>query len=956
MPAVSKQQQKFFGIVRAIQKGDAPASKFSKSAQKAAKTMKKKDVKDFADTDRKGLPKKVQKEERDYKAEYKKFQSSDKAKKYRAELNQYNRKRGTYGNGDGKDASHKGGKIAGFEKESTNRGRAEKSRLKKEDITMLEAKFTDDTLASRIKHWSKQHKGTGIGYGHVLGALAIHMKEMGWDKSFKEVVKVAKELSKKKKVESVFAVKGKEDKDGYRHADNPDFKYHMESVNEATPTGRASVVGLSKNKDLVIPKNQMSKAKGQYKKMMNHLMKAGKSMTQPGEIDMMVSHMESAYDEMLALWKNVKEVKKESINEGSKDIARFTATFEKLLKKQMGRKKIPSEKDIERVHSLMRKRYGDLGIEKESVNEATVSGIHKAVKFWQDMFRPGPIPKEYINQLIKKKGVLPSKSHIKAIYRANKNPSSKDLEKAWKGLVKDKYVRAASGLWRWNKQFESVNEKMGPKQFHSYMQYVFDTQFKTPDEKKMKKSLIKKLNIAQKKKGLPIFKESVNEAKLNEYDKWKNTRIQAKNIFRMLKQKHKNNIPKMKKGLEVIFKQNKTKPDQQKVMWQEFNKFFKIKESVNEAKIAHSKGGYIEVGKWYLFNYGKWKTQVKVVSIDSKGMKIYNPNDQWKYIIPMNMIKKKKIGGYMTPLKESVNEGKERISISKDIKTYKGKKVPKGKYEVINARGRFATLMRIHDRVDGGNIYNLVPLNSLRRVAKSIKESVNEGKFAIKHNNGRYLTSKSPQDKKPQYFKSEKDAKNMLSGLDWKYRGNYSIVKESVNEASVSQVRSVIKRVQKQLSNKWKKKGGWENFGQKELRKMKDKFKYDPYGSPQERQIAKVLDDFDNWAVNYVGENVNEASQTAKAILKQLGGNKFIAMTGAKNFTGDNKSLQFSLPKAKGGINKVRIELDRGRDLYNIEFGSLRAGKYKVKKKFKGIYADQMGDLFEKTTGLYIRL
>ena len=179
----------------------------------------------------------------------------------------------------------------------------------------------------------------------------------------------------------------------------------------------------------------------------------------------------------------------------------------------------------------------------ESVNEATVSGTDKAVKFWQDMFRPGPIPKEYINQLIKKKGVLPSKSHIKAIYRANKNPSSKDLEKAWKGLVKDKYVRAASGLWRWNKQFESVNE----------------------------------------------------------------------------------------------------------------------------AKIAHSKGGYIEVGKWYLFNYGKWKTQVKVVSIDSKGMKIYNPNDQWKYIIPMNMIKKKKIGGYMTPLKESVNEKVIKVSKKDNI-------------------------------------------------------------------------------------------------------------------------------------------------------------------------------------------------------------------------------------------------------------------------------------------------
>ena len=74
------------------------------------------------------------KEERDYKAEYKKYGSSTKAKKYRAELNQYNRKKGTYGNNDGKDASHKGGKIVGFEKESTNRGRREKSRLKKEDI------------------------------------------------------------------------------------------------------------------------------------------------------------------------------------------------------------------------------------------------------------------------------------------------------------------------------------------------------------------------------------------------------------------------------------------------------------------------------------------------------------------------------------------------------------------------------------------------------------------------------------------------------------------------------------------------------------------------------------------------------------------------------------------------------------------------------------------------------
>ena len=78
-----------------------------------------------------------EKAKRDYKAEYKKFQSSTKAKKYRAELNKYNRQKGTYGNGDKKDASHKGGKIVGFESQSKNRGRAEKSRLKKEDLKRL---------------------------------------------------------------------------------------------------------------------------------------------------------------------------------------------------------------------------------------------------------------------------------------------------------------------------------------------------------------------------------------------------------------------------------------------------------------------------------------------------------------------------------------------------------------------------------------------------------------------------------------------------------------------------------------------------------------------------------------------------------------------------------------------------------------------------------------------------
>ena len=62
MPALSKNQQRFFGIVRAIQKGEqAPTTP---ETAKAAADMKKSDVKKFASTKHKGLPnKKVTTEE-----------------------------------------------------------------------------------------------------------------------------------------------------------------------------------------------------------------------------------------------------------------------------------------------------------------------------------------------------------------------------------------------------------------------------------------------------------------------------------------------------------------------------------------------------------------------------------------------------------------------------------------------------------------------------------------------------------------------------------------------------------------------------------------------------------------------------------------------------------------------------------------------------------------------------
>ena len=59
MPASSKAQQRFFGVVKAMQKGDIPKKG---RAGKIAKQMSKKDVDDFASTKHKGKPEKVKRE------------------------------------------------------------------------------------------------------------------------------------------------------------------------------------------------------------------------------------------------------------------------------------------------------------------------------------------------------------------------------------------------------------------------------------------------------------------------------------------------------------------------------------------------------------------------------------------------------------------------------------------------------------------------------------------------------------------------------------------------------------------------------------------------------------------------------------------------------------------------------------------------------------------------------
>eukprot|EP01037_Dinobryon_pediforme_P020756 gene20756-21457_t len=97
----------------------------------------------------------------------------------------------------------------------------------------------------------------------------------------------------------------------------------------------------------------------------------------------------------------------------------------------------------------------------------------------------------------------------------------------------------------------------------------------------------------------------------------------------------------------------------------------------------------------------------------------------------------------------------------------------------------------------------------------------------------------------------------------------------------------------------------------------------------------------------------------AATILAQLGGNKFRAMTGAKNLVAlERGGLQFDLPRGAttNKATKVQIVL-AGNDTYTLAFYKVRGINCdKIGQDVHGLYCDQLRGAFEGATGLATRL
>lgn len=99
-----------------------------------------------------------------------------------------------------------------------------------------------------------------------------------------------------------------------------------------------------------------------------------------------------------------------------------------------------------------------------------------------------------------------------------------------------------------------------------------------------------------------------------------------------------------------------------------------------------------------------------------------------------------------------------------------------------------------------------------------------------------------------------------------------------------------------------------------------------------------------------------DAKTVANTILSQMGGaGRIAAMTGAKHFLAHEDEcggVSFRFPNRRGP-NHVKITLT-ARDLYKVVFSRIRKYKAHPKGSFDMIFAEQLKELFETETGLYL--
>jgi len=114
-------------------------------------------------------------------------------------------------------------------------------------------------------------------------------------------------------------------------------------------------------------------------------------------------------------------------------------------------------------------------------------------------------------------------------------------------------------------------------------------------------------------------------------------------------------------------------------------------------------------------------------------------------------------------------------------------------------------------------------------------------------------------------------------------------------------------------------------------------------------------------------------NQIANAIYQQLGGGRFVAMTGTKGFVWDEAKQTLRMALTRNGSKANRLDvIYNPDDTYTMRFFHYTPARFRIDhkkctyneypekitevKKFEHIYCDQLQELFTDVTKMYLTL
>jgi len=913
------------------------------------------------------------KAKRDYKAEYKKFQSSTKAKKYRAELNKYNRQKGTYGNGDGKDASHKGGKIVGFEAQSKNRGRAEKSRLKKES-NVVEGKL--ETLALNLLR--DMNKNLGIQkYDHKKGTT-----------HFKKVLRFLQKKMPRTPMRKIGDIAMSYDK--YRQKQPKATIPDIDSVKDMEKTLKSlgmkeSVkenVNILNELRIDLPNFDYEKHKRDIFGLFNKLKIKGMLGDRQGKVNWLVLKDKDDWKKAEPILKKLKikyKLKESAVGEHHQAITKFILTA--LSKAGIKIRKVQMMKK-----SWLQGKYwygGFFTVRAQNNNDVLPFYVDKKGNVNLQVSPKDYIIGKYPNmstlvQNLKdfKKTDL-DESVNESAWTPEQTKAVEKLDRKFYKLLAKKEIKPyspeAARIWttggfrdEMKKIFgknESVNE--ASSKIKDFRMIVKQNKAKRVDNMNIDvdtaKAIIKKYNSLgkhQKQKFITQKLKNVVKSVDESVNEFKNM---SPGLKKALAQKGYGplffTIDQSKRQLKQM---KYTKGEIEDTLFTMFGdqdpkivkkiKESKIKESINEKK-----------GAWFNSLFPKSKVQKAIEIAKEMGGNMTGATKKIEKFFP-GMILNTDVQDALRKYNESINEREMSIKDAfKDLVKDHGAKKALDMLADVLTGGALSAMDDKKVKAFKKKLLKKVTTESANKVIEGLGDKMS--KISKKYAKGQNKSKKALKNKKGPYQEEMNETPYELGGMKVYSKADGLKKVKSMQKTDGAKIYKVTKTKTKlygkhpvtmyNLHTKNKNHSTRQNpYG---LDMMKG-----VYLIPVKENISERSGDYGwDWQPKKnkkkkksKSSSVNEMTKSqASETLKQLGGNKFIVMTGAKRFAFSDKGLGFKIGRNAKAVNYVHISLN-GKDLYDMKF---QKGT-RVLKKVNDVYGDQLQKMFTKYTGMYTSL